>query len=66
VANAINYTTVGSITLSATRITQSTPVDSSVMVLFEVRDTGPGIAKSEQSQLWLPYVRGGTAPTLRV
>jgi signal transduction histidine kinase len=35
-------------------------------VLFEVKDTGPGIAKSEQSQLWLPYVRGGTAHTLRV
>jgi signal transduction histidine kinase len=30
-----------------------------VRVEFSVQDTGAGIAKSEQSKLWLPFVRVG-------
>jgi signal transduction histidine kinase len=64
----VNYTSTGSITLSATQIT---PVDidsvrgeSDIHVMrvkFEITDTGTGIAKSEQIKLWQPYVRVGTA-----
>jgi signal transduction histidine kinase len=61
VANAVNYTQIGSVKLSA--IIQSTTAaegDSSVVqVQFTVTDTGKGISKSEQSKLFLPYVRGG-------
>jgi len=61
VANAINYTTSGLVTLSARRIQSAGEADSDVVrVLFAVTDTGDGISKSEQSKLWLPYVRGGT------
>jgi hypothetical protein len=38
-------------------------LDSNVVVHFEVTDTGGGIAKSEQTKVFLPYVRGGTTPT---
>jgi signal transduction histidine kinase len=58
-ANAINYTTTGSITLSASRVTSPVGV---MLVLFSVTDTGSGISKSERSKMWLPYVRGGMAP----
>jgi signal transduction histidine kinase len=65
-SNAINYTTSGSVTLSVKRIESDggAPDDSdAVRVKFQVQDTGAGISKSEQSKLWQPYVRGGTAPT---
>jgi nitrogen-specific signal transduction histidine kinase len=62
VANAVNYTSSGSVTLSASRVQRDASADpADVQVLFEVTDTGAGISKSEQSKLWLPYVRGGTA-----
>jgi signal transduction histidine kinase len=69
VANAINYTSSGSVTVSAECVScvknASESTDPEVMrVEFAVRDTGAGIAKGDQGNLWLPYVRGGTAPTL--
>jgi signal transduction histidine kinase len=67
VSNAINYTTSGRVTLSTKRIdtdtVATTPANPDVVrVKFEVQDTGAGIAKSKQSRLWQPYVRGGTTP----
>jgi signal transduction histidine kinase len=61
-ANAINYTTTGSITLSASRVTSHGHAGV-MLVLFSVTDTGSGISKSEQNKMWLPYVRGGMAPS---
>jgi signal transduction histidine kinase len=66
VSNAIHYTTAGSVTLSAKRIESDggAPDDPDVVhVKFQVQDTGAGMSTSEQSKLWQPYVRGGTAPT---
>jgi signal transduction histidine kinase len=67
VSNAIIYTTSGRVTLSAKRIDAdtlaTTPANPDVVrVKFVVKDTGAGIAKSEQLKLWQPYVRGGTTP----
>jgi CheY-like chemotaxis protein len=67
VANAINYTTSGSVKLSAMRVEGDTaePVKADVVrILFTIVDTGAGISRSEQTKLWQPYVRGGAASTL--
>lgn len=65
VANAINYTTSGSVKLTAYPMKRdaATPGNSEVVVRFAVTDTGKGISKNEQDELWVPYTRGGTANT---
>jgi signal transduction histidine kinase len=48
-SNALRYTTEGRVALS---------VDSrQEMVEFRVEDTGPGIPKDRQEQIWKPYTR---------
>jgi hypothetical protein len=56
-----------SVTLSVNRLSQvgtsSSPLNSRIVLHFAVTDTGCGISKNEQTKLFLPYTRGGTAPT---
>ena len=54
VSNAVKYTMNGSITLTVGWVHG--------VVQFECRDTGPGIPKEEQSQLFERFVQRGGAP----
>lgn len=54
--NGIKYTTAGSVTLKITSKNRSAE-NFSVDVLFEISDTGIGIAKNEQKKLFEPFYR---------
>ncbi|MEM7590783.1 MAG: ATP-binding protein [Cyanobacteria bacterium P01_A01_bin.83] len=51
-SNAIKFTEVGSITLSATKISEDNP-----QLLFTVEDTGAGIANEEIANLFQPFTQ---------
>ena len=57
-SNACRYTKKGTVTLTC----RATPLrQQMVQLIFEVADTGPGIAMSEQDQIFEPFVRGESA-----
>ncbi len=51
-SNAVKFTVAGSVTLSA-RLVEETPTD--VLLRFEVRDTGIGIAAEDQGRLFAAF-----------
>lgn len=62
VSNAIKFTTNGEVEVRAERLDQ---LDSGERVRFSVKDTGPGIAREVQAQLFERY-RQGTVDTARL
>ena len=61
-ANAIKFTEKGRVTLRARAVAED---ESSVLVRFEVQDTGPGIAPETQARLFLPFAQGDDSTTRR-
>ncbi|GAB7082046.1 hybrid sensor histidine kinase/response regulator [Megalodesulfovibrio paquesii] len=58
--NAVKFTQQGSIRVQATLLRQQ---DSTVEVLFEVADTGPGIPESKQDLVFHRFVQADTSTT---
>jgi signal transduction histidine kinase len=60
VGNAIKYTDEGSIAVRA----DARPQDrSSYLLIFDVQDTGPGIAAEDQARIFDPFVQSGSPMT---
>jgi signal transduction histidine kinase len=57
-SNAFRYTKMGKVTLTCRAIPLSMQM---AQLVFEVADSGPGIALAEQDQIFEPFVRGKTA-----
>jgi PAS domain S-box-containing protein len=61
-ANAIKFTKSGEVELT---VTSSPRADAHVELVFKVRDTGIGIAESDQENLFLPFNQVDTSNTRR-
>ncbi|AJK45920.1 hybrid sensor histidine kinase/response regulator [Burkholderia plantarii] len=61
-SNALKFTRRGAIVLRAQRIDDA---DGTARLVGEVRDTGPGIAVSEQKRIFAPFEQGGRSPARR-
>jgi signal transduction histidine kinase/DNA-binding response OmpR family regulator len=59
VSNAIKFTEEGSITLYVDAVPARD--SSGLTLLFEVSDTGPGIAPEDQARIFEPFVQAGSA-----
>lgn len=55
VSNAVKFTAQGEVGLIVSSLAQG---DSAPLLLFEVRDTGPGMPRSVQERLFIPYEQG--------
>jgi signal transduction histidine kinase/ActR/RegA family two-component response regulator len=62
VANAIKFTARGQVELKVTRAAQA---PGTVPVRFEVRDSGPGIAREKLATLFNPFTQGDASTTRR-
>jgi len=62
VANAIKFTERGSVVVA---VSASTRAPGTIMLRFEVRDTGPGIASELRARLFQPFEQGDTATSRR-
>jgi len=58
VGNAVKFTDTGSVTLSVRR-------DDSGMLVFEVRDTGPGLSADAGDKIFDPFVQADSSTTRR-
>lgn len=61
-SNALKFTQRGAIVLRARRIDGA---DGTARLVGEVRDTGPGIAPSEQKRIFAPFEQGGRSAVRR-
>lgn len=56
--NAVKFTAAGSVGLAVSRVGDE---GDSVVLRFEVRDTGPGIAPDQQDMIFQPFEQAGAA-----
>jgi PAS domain S-box-containing protein len=65
VGNAIKFTALGEVVLSVRPADDPAgpPPDSAVTLRFEVRDTGPGIARDKQPRLFQPFSQADSSTT---
>jgi PAS domain S-box-containing protein len=65
VGNAIKFTGRGEVVLSVRMADDPAdpPPDAAVTLLFEVRDTGPGIARDKQPRLFQPFTQADSSTT---
>ncbi len=62
VGNAIKFTERGHV---AILVTQKPAASGKIQLRIAVADSGPGIAKADQAQLFQPFVQGETLPSRR-
>jgi PAS domain S-box-containing protein len=60
VGNALKFTASGSVKVDAMRMEGD---EGKVKVLFSVTDTGPGISRDKQAQVFAPFSQGDTSTT---
>ena len=60
--NAIKFTDAGEVSL---RVTADAETDSTVVVRFEVKDTGIGIPEDRMASLFTPFMQGDVSTTRR-
>ena len=63
VDNAVKYTAKGEVSLHVMLACDSS--DDKLVLLFEVRDTGPGLSPEVQAKLFTPFVQGDASMTRR-
>jgi two-component system, sensor histidine kinase and response regulator len=62
IGNAIKFTSTGSVEV---HIGLAGETESDVTILFEIKDTGIGIPRNKQSELFHPFTQGDTSTTRR-
>jgi len=65
ISNALKYTERGSVTvrLDAKAMYETKPIDSRILLIVEVEDTGIGIAPEDQARIFSPFVQLGRSDT---
>jgi PAS domain S-box-containing protein len=58
IGNALKFTSLGEVTMHVRTETES---ENNIVIRFEVRDTGPGIAVEAQDHLFQPFVQADTS-----
>jgi len=63
VDNAVKYTAKGEVSLNVMLACDGN--DDKLVLLFEIRDTGPGLSPEAQAKLFTPFVQGDASMTRR-
>jgi signal transduction histidine kinase len=62
VSNAIKFTDVGEVSLQIKAVAEEA---DTISLQFSVRDTGPGIVREKQEEVFLPFRQGDNSSTRR-